>query len=246
MAPLEGMARVDFRATAGADCGSSAKAAAATSMLGWQPACTQVLESSLRLAMLSPGRIGSRQIAHRPEYLACTCLPVRSRRLSAQLRDCLVGAAARSRLDGAADSHPSPPRRVFSRRRGSFGGAGTGSRVITTGSPGSFGERPILRRTRHGQSQEADQTRSHHQVVRRGRQRRPGLPQAFRLPRGLRGERLRGPRAAARGRRRPGGGRRAGLGCQEGQAGRAHEGGDPEVPEVREPAADRRRRRSDG
>jgi hypothetical protein len=46
-------------------------------MLGWQAACTQVLESSPRLAMLSPGRIGSGQIAHRPEYLASIHLPLR-------------------------------------------------------------------------------------------------------------------------------------------------------------------------
>jgi len=45
-------------------------------MLGWHPACTQVPESSPKLAMLSPRRIGSGQIAHRPGYFACTCLPL--------------------------------------------------------------------------------------------------------------------------------------------------------------------------
>lgn len=68
--------RLGFPPTARAGGGSAAKAAATASMLGWQPACTQILESSPRLAMLSPRRIGSGQIAHRPEYLACTALPL--------------------------------------------------------------------------------------------------------------------------------------------------------------------------
>jgi hypothetical protein len=55
-------------------CGSAAKAAATTSISGWHPACTHTLEPSPRLAMLSPGRIGRGQIAHRPGYLACTLL----------------------------------------------------------------------------------------------------------------------------------------------------------------------------
>jgi len=69
--------RLRSRAAVGAGGGSSASAAATTSMLGWQPACTQVLESSPRLAMLSPGRIGSGQIGHRPGYLARNRLPLR-------------------------------------------------------------------------------------------------------------------------------------------------------------------------
>jgi hypothetical protein len=68
--------RLGLRLTANAGGGGfSVKAAATTSILGWQPACTQVLESSLRLAMLSPGRIGSGQIAHLAEYLARTGPP---------------------------------------------------------------------------------------------------------------------------------------------------------------------------